>query len=402
MKKWQLFLLASVIFMMINIFFIIKSNSKIEHTQYVKKWTPVKQEDIVQTLSTSGVGKPTEEFHYYFDEKNGSFHQFLVKQGDTIEANTPLYMYTSHNIDLEKERLQTEKEELEGKIDSLETHIDRLSDYQSSVETNNKSEEEKDSGQQIVSHSIEQEIYDKELEIAFFENEIGKIEQLLTSLNNNVADLTIQSQTSGIVKEIRYDLQNPVLTLMSETPSVYGTLSESDVFKVEEGMKAFVYNSKAKEKITGTLSYVQTFPENEPSVDKESRFPFTVHFEGEEEGPSVGAHSKVDIVTNEVLDALIVPKESVHKKKKKRYVWLLTSSGEIEKRSVTTGLKERGMIEITKGIEKGEKIIPHSAKIHGNNISIFTPLKLEKLQKSDLKNTTKKEKAKYLLAGFLN
>lgn len=402
MKKWQrvLAFCSCLLFIGINLFLIQKDNSKIGRSQYVKKWTTASKDDIVHSLTASGVWKSSEETYFYFDDRSGAFQQFFVKKGDSVEADTPLFKYTAHNIELEKEKLETEKNELQGKVYSLEAHIGKLEAYKSSVErgsSGNRDDEEASIFE--TAHRIEQEIYNKELEAEFLQKEIGRIQQQMDSLSTNLSDLTVLSQSDGIVKDIRHDLQNPILTIMSPTLSVYGTLSEKEVQQVEEGMKAYISQSSGK--VVGTISSVQAFPVDEPDADEESKYPFQIMLEGDDDRDTIsGTHTKVEIVTKEALDAVIAPQKSIRKEKDIQFVWLLKANGRVEKRVLVTGLKNNGKVEIQNGLEPGEKILLEPMGIHQDNSTFFTPLDFKHLRKADFDKTTKRQKVKYLLAGL--
>ena len=77
------------------------------------------------------------------------------------------------------------------------------------------------SSNDLMAVSIEKEIYDKELEKSRVEAEIEKYEDLIDSYDGS-DQLEISSEVAGSVKKINYELNNPIVTIISDTPKVEG------------------------------------------------------------------------------------------------------------------------------------------------------------------------------------
>jgi HlyD family secretion protein len=401
--KWQRGVLIALIIVFItgNLFFILKKDSKIDRAAFIESWRAAKKEDLAQTFHTSGVVAPLEEHHFYFDRKTGMFDQFLVKEGEMVASGTPLFEYTTSDIEAEVEKLEIEKEKIENQISSLEDHISQLEDYRDSLTFD---EEEKLSEKSILS-GIERDIYEKELERDLLQQEVDKYEAQLSALDNQSGKMTVVSDLDGVVKKVREDLKNPVVTVASAEPSVKGTFSEEEMKKVSSGMKVFLSSGFFKKRAEGTLQEVREIPEGEPSVEKASRYPFTVQFDTEDgvEPPLIGSHVDVTVVTKEVNGAVTVPSNVLVKEKAGSFIWILNGSGKLEKRKVSVGMKVNGKSEIKEGLENGELVIMNPKAIQkGEGPSFITPLKLEDISKKELKKLKKEEIWKPILKGFLS
>ncbi|MGD6842997.1 efflux RND transporter periplasmic adaptor subunit [Bacillus infantis] len=404
MKKWQLVLLCSaiVLFLAGNFYLLLKKDSQAASSEYIKNWITVKQEDFARTISTEGVVKPVSEEYVFFDEDSGSFNQFLVKKGDQVQAGSPLYEYTPYDIGRERESLEAQRDELESKADSLEEHIRELTSYQSTLNTSSPigREDNSSSPDQTAYHSIEQDVLDKELQLDFIEDEIDRLNTLIAGLGTDMEQLTAVSPAEGIIKEVKQTLDNPVVTISSSQPAVYGAAAETEIDQIEQGMKAFVETSQHKKKLEGTVGTVQAFPDEEASIDKESLYPFTVVL-SDENDLNTGVHAMVTVVTKESLDALGVPSKSVKTKKDAKYIWVLNGEGRIEKRETDTGLKVGKRTEIIKGAEKGEKAAANPDFGIQDNAPFFTPLKSSRQSAKELRAIEGREKIKYLLIGSI-
>jgi HlyD family secretion protein len=223
--------------------------------------------------------------------------------------------------------------------------------------------------------------------------EIQKYDDILQSYSNK-EQVGKNGDVMGIVKDINYDLKNPIMTIISDKPKVEGTFAEDDLRKVKEGMEVKVTSNLFKDKIDGTLTKIAKYPAKTPSEEKESRFPFEVELNEGEYEVFHGTHVDVSIVTDQVLDATTVSKESVlRKSKNSSYLYVLNSDGLIEKRKINSGLSLNGRIEIQKGIKKDDIIVQNANSVKKAGKPFFTPLKIEHLSRKSFS----KESALYIL-----
>lgn len=393
----------------INLFLILKSDSKVERLTFLSSWEGVKQEDVVKTLQASGVVAPLEEYPIYFHDKNTTFQSFLIKQGDEVSEGTPLLTYTVDHVETEKKRLEAEKAKLTAKVTSIEDYIDNLAYSKTTIETavdlenDNQISENND----FLNFSIDQEIYAKELEIRFLQSEIRSLDDKLRELGLLLREQTLNSNYTGIVKEINDDLTNPIMTIQSLTPVVQGILTEKDVEKVASGMKTYISFPSHKGLYEGKVTQVQTFPLEDATIDQPSEYPFTISFldeENEEKFPEVpiGVHTTVRVVLEEVNNALIVPTSSIVKEKNAQFIYVLTNKGTIKKQTIETGLTVNGRQVVLQGVKKEDLFVTDPTKVNGNNNRFFTPIKTAYLKKQTFNDLRKKQMLKYVLYGFLH
>ncbi len=405
-KQTAILLSAGILFVTGNLYLALKDDGKAVRSSYINSWAKIGKETLTETLHAEGVVTPEEEHHVYYDPNSSEFKSFLVKEGDEVDTGTPLFEYSSDNIDKELARLEAEKSQLETEATLLEEQIKQLSYLQTvSASTADNSVPvagngtAADSSNDLMAVSIEKEIYDKELEKSRVEAEIDKYDDLIYSYDGS-DELEISSEVAGSVKKINYELNNPIVTIISNTPKVEGTFSERDLKNVQEGMEVYVNSDMLKGAIGGTLTKIAKHPESDPSVKAESHFPFEIELELAEEEMVHGTHVDVSVVTNQVVNAAVVPQRSVDKSKKNRYVYVLNEAGKVEKRKIKKGLEVGGKTEVKKGVKPGELFVRKPENVQKANSPFFSKLKPGSLAKKTFKEEGKRNLFKQVMVGF--
>lgn len=348
-----------------------------------------------ETLFTQGVVVPIEEYPIYFNQQNGAFSKFFVKKGEVVSVGSELFEYIPINRDLEIIRLETEITELESLADSTDAAINQLEQ----LLTRAKSEQKDDEPELASTYWIETNIYKKEQEWEAIAAKINKLQEQLQRLQEASNHVVVNSEFDGYVKEIRHDLTDPIMTISSNVPSIKGSLNESELTKVQQGMKVSISVQPNEEPVIGAVSEVSPLPSGNPGIDEESTYSFNIQVGNPTDSLFVGKHVGVDIILNESIGALTIPVTSLSKKKD--FVYLLTSSGIVEKRAVQTGISNNGKLEIVSGINNDDIVITNYAEVeYGSESSFRTPIQMNKLSKSNLKESLKSE-WKYIVKGFL-
>lgn len=398
-KKWTV-IVVGTLFMIGNLYLIYKKDSEIKRLSYVDTWTTVKEQNLVESQTDVGLITPIEEEYIYYEENTGDLEAFLVKEGDRVEENTPILELSSVDIDTAIAQRELEISRLEGEIEALEDNIDSLDDLLSDIESSTT--EENESSNTIMANSLEIEIYEKELQVSRLEAELDKQETALAGIDESLSSLTINSKIAGIVKEIRQDLNNPIVTITSNNLQVEATLTEKEMPTLEEGMKVVISSSLHKDKLEGTISTISTLPKNEPKEKKETLYSYTIQL-NEQPSSSIPFGSNVDlkIVTNEISDALTVSTKSIKEKGAKSYVYVMMANGTIERRQIETGLQLNHVKEIKANAKEGEKVVL-AANTLKNKTKFYTSLQPEKLKKKDFKEMGKRQALKTALKGFVS
>lgn len=406
-KKTAILASAGIIFVSANLFLALKDDSKAVRSSYINEWTAVGKDNLTETLHASGVVTPEDEHQVYYNADDGEFKGFLVKEGDQVDSGTPLYEYSSNNIDEDLARLQAEKSQLVTEANLIDDQIKQLSYLQSvSASTSSASTpvfgdgSDRNDSSELMNVSIEKEIYDKQREKGRVEAEIEKYEDLIESYEGT-DELGMNSEVSGTVKKVNYELKNPIVTIISEKPKVEGTFSERDLKKVEEGMEVYVISDMIKGKVKGSLTKIADYPEADPSVDAESHYPYEVTLNEETDEKIIkGSHVDVSVVTAKVKNAATVPERSVEKGKKNSFIYVINEKGLVEKRKISKGLQLGGKAELKKGGKPGEIVVQKPDSVQQTNSPFFSRLKIDALKKKTFKEEGKRTIFKHIMVGF--
>lgn len=411
MKKWMKFVLPIVFvgFICLNVYLIYKDDSKAERTVYVKDWTRVQEEDIVETIKTDGMMVPRENQDVYLPLEQIDFQQFLVKEGDQVTAGTPLFVYTSPEVDNLRETFELEIQQLEGELEGVEDYIASLIDYQSSVSSSD-SEIEIDSSLEegfnidvnastdMIVSFIEQEIYRNELEKHKLEEEILKYEAQLSSIDEQDQSAQLVSGIDGVVVDVNKELGNPIVTIASNELAIEGQFTEKQLTKAEAGME--ITAKASGKKMEGTLDKINPYPMKDPAIGQKNAYTFTASILEQPEALPIGTKAAVTVVTAEALGVATLKDKAIHDGKKS-FVYQLNKNGLITKNTVETGLSFDGVSEIVDGAENGNMIAVNTLGHMKDKANFVTEMKPGKVTKASLKDLSKKEMLKAFLVGLI-
>ncbi|PAE44669.1 efflux RND transporter periplasmic adaptor subunit [Bacillus sp. 7884-1] len=396
-KKWTITVFITF-FLALNFFLTFKKDNKITKVNYIDEWTAVKEQNLVQAKKKTGVITPSEEQFVYFDDKNGQFQEFLVKKGEKVQEGTPLFKYSSTDIESSKAKLEVEITRLESELGIIEENIAQLESLKTDLSIGLENEEEVASNDRML---IEAEIYDKELQMGRIESEIEKYKTLIDSKGKSLDNLVVKSNISGVIIEISHHLKNPLITISSDQQQVEGILEEDEVLKIKEGMKVDVTSPALKKKIESTITEISSNPINQPKVNKKSQYGFSVPLkEGTEEEIVNGTHVNLNIIKKEVNNVLTVPRISIKKIVAKSYIYVLQQDGTIEKRTIQKGIHVNQVQELKAGVEKGELIVFQPSTLK-NNVPFFTPINTKQIETELIGKMGEKEIIRYIGRGFL-
>jgi HlyD family secretion protein len=397
-KYWKTIMITLLVVLLvgINLFLILIDDSKVEKTLYVNSWTSAREQDLEETMVTEGISSPQEEQYVYYDDSKGSFEGFMVKEGEEVTSGRELFYYKTDSYVEAIAHLEAEKESVQNQLDSLEDRKDRLDSLLISSSAGVASFGEDQTS--MSETSIEIDIYETEAEISRLESELEKYEDQIDSIDGKLPYLHEISDIDGTVKEINKDLSNPVITIASNESVIEGTVPETQHKKLQQGLDVLISlrNSNSNKNYKGSIVKVSAFPEGKPSVEMESTYPFTVALNEPIEDLVHGAHVDVKIITEEVLDAITVPSESVYKSQLQ-----VLQNGIIAKREVKTGLEVMGTQQIELGLEVGDVVVREPVSFEGETISFYTPLQFNQWEKEMYGDMSKLEIIKLVGQGIL-
>ncbi|WP_347861594.1 efflux RND transporter periplasmic adaptor subunit [Salimicrobium sp. PL1-032A] len=380
-------------------------DSRVIRKSYVDEWSQSFTGDVVERLETEGVFASSEKSDIYFDHDKGSFRDFLVEQGDTVQPGDELYTYEVLNYTSRKAELEAESERLAGELDAIETYISEIEDYDvPAPET-----EDEDSGfpfpppsSSVPESAFEQEekIAEKEMERSRTEAELSMVEDQLEQLENDGEVITVRSAFDGTVTGLSASLDNPVLTLQSTGLMLRGNLSEEERKQVEETMPVTAEMPEDEITFRGEISDLDEFPED-TNLHLTSRYPFEADVNTNEAEILPGYHADVTIITDESSDATVafdkalIEGEDLH-------AFVMNDQGRLERRTVETALKENHLTEISAGVAPGEWLAVEKKDEFRNNATFITPLDADNLDVKRLFSLESDTMITYGLLGLLS
>ncbi|MDQ0177161.1 efflux RND transporter periplasmic adaptor subunit [Bacillus chungangensis] len=405
-KRWSIVLIAAILlFATVNIVLISKEKSKVARVHSIHQWKTIQTGSLEESFVADGVVSAADK-HYIYVDKEAPFLEFLVEVGDEVSRDTPLFEYANPDLEKQQELLNLEIDRLEKEKRSIEDAIGELENILASLPASRPhtygSEEDKIiivEQQEETAYRIEADIAEKELEKSKVEHAIDKYEQQL--LLERVSDISVVSGYAGKVADIAYNLDNPVITIMSGDAVVEGLFTEEERSLVEQDMDVQVSSELFKEKMTGTLQSIREVPEQKPDVKTEAAYPFTIALEEiENENIYPGYHVKAKIILDEATTVPLVPEKSLVGSKNEKSIYVLNDKGLIEKKPLKTGIQVNGKAEVVNGAKEGDWYVAKPKGLQTNQ-PFITPLKVSKLKKTTFRSTPTKTKVKYVLIGAL-
>jgi HlyD family secretion protein len=381
----------SVLFLLVglNICLLVKKDSPITSYSFISEWDEVKIRELEQIVSTKGKVTPADEYHIYFDERKGSFEQFLVDEEEFVQSGDPLFQYRTDDTDDITLQLQERMDQLEKEADSLEEFIEELEDILDEQEAN----EETNTGTKVA---LQTEIFQKQHELNVIEAEIDSLENQLISLNGNETIITEQSPVDGIIRSINYSLTNPIMTIIADEPVVKGNVQEAELEQLEKGMTVRVKLDN-ETTVEGTVTAVSPFPE-----EKEGKlmYPVTVQLNDVDDMElPFGKKVNMEIITATAPSVMSVHLSSVNNGKNHAFVWTMNGKGQAVKHPVTLGLETETYVAVEDGLSENQLVVANPEKVQENKSPVLFPhTKIDPIFK---KSTYKKEHWKYVVYGFL-
>ncbi len=268
-----------ILFVLMNIFIITKKDSPVARTSFITDWSQQSKKNLEENLSKKGVVTSSEKFYVYFDSNKGSFRQFLALEGNEIKKGDPLFDFEAKNVDEQRRLIEREVDRLNGEVKSLENYVSNASHSRPAATTEPNDKETVDAqkaADKEISYESDKDVAEKQLEIDRINSELDAYKTQLESLNGDSAIVTYNSPYSGRIEDVSYNLEHPIVTIVSDTPAVTGHLTEKEHSMTEQGMKVSMQLMDSSERLNGAISQVSPFPIKKETVDRKSLYDFVV------------------------------------------------------------------------------------------------------------------------------
>jgi len=195
----------------------------------------------------------------------------------------------------------------------------------------------------------------KNAEIGFINSEYD-----VESSRINLAKMSVKAPFTGVVSELPYFTDgtkvnsNTLLVKLIDYSQLYleTNLPEKYYLNVAKGFKVYITSyTSPQDTLIGEITQIS------PSIDPEARtFKCFVNVDNLEKKILPGMFVKADLVVNSSENTIVIPKEIIISRNRKRMVFVV-ERGEADERYITTGLESIDRVEVLDGLEAGESIV---------------------------------------------
>ncbi|MHB1295206.1 MAG: efflux RND transporter periplasmic adaptor subunit [Anaerolineae bacterium] len=201
-------------------------------------------------------------------------------------------------------------------------------------------------------------------DIAIYEAQVAEAEMTLSQAQAGLADAVLVSPMDGVV--VSADISagewaapgSPIIVVASTgEPLVEVLLDEVDVAEVAVGQTALIHlDALPGQEVTGTVSFVA------PAATETSKgvaYRVKIAFDAGDLPVHLGMTTQVDIVTQGVADALLVPNQAVTADRETDRYWVnrRTALGATERIEVKIGIRNDDYTQILEGVAAGDTVV---------------------------------------------
>jgi HlyD family secretion protein len=295
---------------------------------------------------------------------SGIVRQMFVEMGDPVRKGNLLVEIQPDPTPLEYAEAKRQVEIDSVNYDNQRKELERVSEL-------------------LAKKLVSQQEYDQysrsageaELRLKLSQERFSLIERGRTNIAGKKVESVIRSPIDGTVLERRINVGDPVVPLTSyqagtelftladmEELIFRGTVDEIDVGKLSVGMPAVLkIGALPNDTIQGVLYKIS------PKARKEENSTlFDLEIKITQTGPSMlraGYSANADIIITKKDSILVIPERLVEFVEDTTFVQVKDStSGEIERKPIKTGLSDGLNIEVTEGLKEGEILVEKPPK----------------------------------------
>ncbi|MFA6255110.1 MAG: efflux RND transporter periplasmic adaptor subunit [Patescibacteria group bacterium] len=198
------------------------------------------------------------------------------------------------------------------------------------------------------------------LDIKSQEISIQQKENSLLDARQKLADYSIRAPFDGVIAELSLEKGaavssgTAVATLITTKKIAEITLNEIDAAKVKVGQKAtLTFDAVEDLSISGEVIEIDTLGAVSSGVVS---YGIKIAFDVQDERIKSGMSLSANIITDSKQDVLVVSASAVKTAGESSYVEVLVD-GQKQQKTVTTGISNDTMIEITDGLVEGDQVI---------------------------------------------
>lgn len=292
--------------------------------------------------------------------------EILVKTGDEVEVGTPLFIYDTAKLEADLQQANLDLERADNDMKNQKDQIAQL-----------EKEKKKAPEKEQLSYTTQIQSAQMDLKKSEYEKKAKEVE--INRIKDQIENSTVTSEMKGVVKSVNnsqngedinpYDGSSQAFMTILATGEyrIKGKVNEQNITQIVEGDPAIIRSRVDENAIwRGTYTAVDTKNPNTNSNDgmmlgsgqeqqtTSTSYPFYVELESSE-GLLLGQHVYIEQDTGleEREPGIWLDEAFIADLDKKPYVWVESSKGTLEKKTVVLGTYDENMMQYK--IESGLK-----------------------------------------------
>ncbi|MDM5316849.1 HlyD family efflux transporter periplasmic adaptor subunit [Fictibacillus sp. b24] len=314
-----------------------------------------KQKDFTKKHEVTGVALSKNTFDIYENSSLGTIKEISAVKGEAVTSGQTLITYENAEIEKEIRSLKRDKEAADVRSDHYSSEVSRWGNELSNFD------EEKDSADAKV--ILQKELAEAELQGDLAENESSVLSDEISDLEQQLDELSVKSPADGVVSEVNgIGSDGPLLTIVGQGNFELVAEIDQDMAAIVKTGDSVQIMSTDNKKLNGTIQTLLP-------VDQSKSFKMTVLVE--EEAAWVEGQTAKMIITEKLAEnAVSVPKKAILKDDGKTYVLTIVKD-KLYKLKISTGLEQKGVVQITKGLKKGKVIVLNPSPVYVSGQPVF-------------------------------
>ncbi|MBS7576875.1 MULTISPECIES: HlyD family efflux transporter periplasmic adaptor subunit [unclassified Enterococcus] len=328
---------------------------------------------LADPLIFKGITQAEKTQNYYLDSSLGRVSSISVTDGQAVQANTVLYSYENDTVQDQADEQSQSLSKLGLAVQNAQATLNAAVARQAEI-TNQVNQAKADynaSSDEAERESLNAKIDSLNASLDSQKDAVLQARQALDGANIDLASTnesierikekittTVTSGIDGIAyvnEKGKTDATSPIVTVVSPSTVVEGTVSEFDYERVKQDQKVTLKPTNGDQEVTGTITQVNQLPAQAAATDQASstasstsNYQFSVK---PDSNIQYGYTVQINLPSNEIQ----LGKDNIIKEKEQYYVYLY-QSGKAKKQAVKLQEKN-GVYTVLEGLKVKDKII---------------------------------------------
>jgi HlyD family secretion protein len=326
---------------------------------------------LQERIIASGLVAAVEEVQVQPQYSGEAIEELLADVGDMVTQGQPLARLSGSALDLRKSELMASRAQAEAAIAQSQANLleaQANADEAERVARRNQALAEQGSvptataeNTTALAATAAARVRVAEQGIVSSEANLKLVDAQLASLELNLARIEVQSPADGLiiarnatVGTVASSAGQAMFTIVRDgAMELRAEVSEQDLLRVRAGQTVSMISIGGAVPLSGVVRLI------EPSIDTQTRLGTARIAIDDDTAVRAGMFMQAEILASEA-EVLVVPVSAVGSGPSGTTV-MRVRDGLVEQVSVTTGIRDAGMIEIVEGLVEGDQIVTRAA-----------------------------------------